>query len=614
MNKRGMIRLCCLLMAVCLFLPRAGAEAPSFEQAFRQAEDSLRAGRVGEAEEAWTALQAALRSALRTDAETALLADTEFALGRTARLKGDFASAYDWYNSAFVWYKSLYGEQDARTLDARLHLILLMGEYLEMEEQALREARSVLLLDPPPLYRDLARIFAFDLYLRMNSLPGTEALLPDVRALADADTPEDPGDERAAVLGYFRPGDPRRLACQVLGDYYTDLNRPEEALAFYQLALQLTGGDSCAREEDRIESLLRVGFVYLYFSGDAAGVPWIDRALALAESAWPEGAELAYVCALAGEMYRRAGDWDRFGAYLARALALAESAAGENSALTADICLLYVPWHRMMGDYSRALSLCERSLRIQLSLLKDDTAILASTYNRLAHCRTDTGDYTGAVEALEKAVVLYRALGSGLQEAVAQRNLALILNNQLARHDEALACLRAALALAGEQPQDLYPETLAAVYMLTAEILLPGDPEYGQIGEYTEKAGLCLQNAAAGAEESLANYHYLTARYLTGSGQYPEARDHLLAALTLFETLYGSEEAFPVNLYYEIADCLRLMKDGAAAEWYRKAVTYAENRMALLQSQGIGSLDYLLSTRDNARHYLREWEKNGGSW
>ena len=614
MNKRGMSRLCCLILAVFLLLPRSGAEALSCEQVFRQAEDCLRAGGVRAAEEKWSALQAALRNAPRTGADTALLADTEFALGRTARLKGDFASACDWYTSAYVWYKGLYGEADARTLDARLHLILLMGDHLEMEEQALREAQSVLALDAPALYLDLARVFSFSLYLRMNSLRGTEALLPSVRALADADAPEDPGDERAALLGYFRPGDPRRLACQVLGDYYTDLDRPEDALACCEQALLLTDEDPFAREEDRIESLLRVGFIHLCFSAGGDGSPWIDRAVALAENAWPEGAELACVCALAGEMYRRAGDYDRFGACLSRALALAESAGGDTSALTADICLLYIPWHRMAGDYSRALSLCERSLRIQLSLLKDDTAILASTWNRLAHCRADAGDPRGAEAALEKAIGIYRSLGIGLQEAVAERNLALILNNQLGRHDQALAHLKTALALAEAQPQDLYPETLAAIYMLTAEILLPGDPDFARIGEYAEKARLCLQNAAAGAEESLASYHYLTARRLTDSGQYPEARNHLLEALSLFERLYGSEEAYPVNLYYDIADCLRLMKDGTAAEWYQKAVSYAESRMALLRSQGIGSLDYLLSTRDNALHYLREWEKNGRAW
>ena len=622
MNGRKRIRrLCCVCFAALLLWGVAAAESlsfesfESFEERFRRAADLFSQGDTAAAETEWTALRGGLRDGRNTPEETALLADTEYALGRIACLRGDYGAAYDLYGSAYVWYKNLFGSTDGRTLDARLRLIRLQAERLEMEEQALRETEDLLSVDVSSPYREIALVLSFEVRLRMNSLQGTQALLPSVQAIAgqEGEPAEETGSARAgAAPGRFRAGDPGRMAALVLADYYLDLDRPDEALSFAELALRLTEADPSARPEDRVGALIRAGFVQTYFRGEAEGRARIDQAVSLAEQAWRPGPDLANVFALAGEMYYGAGVYDRFYEYLSRALSMAEDTVGENHPLTADLCLLLSPWYRMTGDYRQALALCERSVRIQLSYLKDGTAMLGSSYNHLANCLADLGDGEGAAAALEKSIAVYRALDNGLQTAVAERNLALVLNNSLGRHEEALAHYDEAVRLALALPQDCHPETLAAVYMLAADLYRPEDPGYGRIGEYAEKAGQCLAGAASGVKMQLADYHYLLGRYLLEVGQAEEALGHLGETKALFETVYGDETAWPVNIYYDIADCLRQTGDGACAQWYRLAVSWAEKRIEALRAQGSGDVSYPLSTRDNALHFLGETEQPGG--
>ena len=611
LNRRLILLLCALLIAGPLW---AEAEAPSPKDRFEQAAALFSGGRTGEAEALWKPLREDLMNSRSTAEETALLADTERALGRISLLRADYPSAYEWYVSAYIWYKSLYGEKDGRTLSTRLSLIQLEGEQLEMEEQALRDASGILSLDPPALYRDIARILSFSVYVRMNSRKGTERLLPDVLALSEKADDTSRNSHPSALPGDFRPSDVCPLACQALADYYIDLDQPEEALRFAQRALSLIREDPFARAEDQIPLLIRAGFIRMYFFGETEGCARLDEAVRIARSVWAEGAEYARVCALAGEMYRQAGEYPRYFDALSRALQAAEASVGENHPLTAEICLLLSPWYRITGDYRQALTLCERSVRIQLSYLKDDTAMLGSSYNHLANCRADMGDWQGAAEALQKSIGIYGKLENTLQTAVAERNLALILNNGLNEHDQALSHLRSAILLADRLEQDCRPETAAAIYMLSADLLTPEDPEYGRVEEYLEKAEKCLKNAASRAEMEWADYHILSGRYQAKAGKYREAFEHLLEAKALYEALYRDETAYPVNIFYDIADCLRQMKDKDAADWYFSAVSFAEKRMEALQKQGIDDTAYLLSTRDNALHYLREWEKKGHSW
>lgn len=614
MKKNWVLRAVCFLAVSAVVCGPASAEKLSFREYYTQAEEMLLRGDVSGAETAWTELKNRLESGRAGQEETVLLADTEYALAGIAGLSGNYCAAYDGYSSAYIWYRGLLGDQDRRTADARLQLIRLQAERLEMEEQALREAESLMSSGAPGFLKEIAAVLSFEVRLRMNSRQETKAMLETLRAMAAAPdgAPDRPETEDGFLPGSFRPGDQHLLSCLALSDYFVSMNQPAEALNYAEEALKAAG--EADRAENRISALMRAGFVRMYFYGETEDNQWISQGVSLAEKAWREGPALANIYALAGETCYSAGSYGPYYDYLSKALAMAEKTAGENHPLTADICLLLSPWYRLQGDYRTALDLCERSVRIQLSFLKDGTAMLGSSYNHLAHCLADVGDSRGAAEALEKSIDIYRALGDGLQAAVAERNLALILNNGLGLHEEALAHLRNALELAERQPRNVHPETLAAIYMLAADILTPEDAEYGSIETWAEEARQCLELAAVNTDEYMANYHELLGRYLMENGRAEEALEHLMDTRALFEAVYGEESSYPVNVFYDIADCLRRLRDSAAADWYARAVSWAEERMAFLSAQGIEDLAYPMSTRDNALHYLREWENRGGSW
>ena len=612
------VRFSVLLLFLLLFggsFCLAEKSLPAREE-FEKAVAALGEGQATLARNSLTSLRETLMASRETDDETLLLADTEYALARIAGLQGDYYAAYDLYSSAYVWYKGIRGETDRAALDARLKIIQLQTEHLEMEEQALREASKLCAMNMPGPYRALAMIFRFQLHLRMNNRVGVEETLPVLLEYAEsAAEPDNQNEQEAssAVLGKYRSADPSRLSNLILSDYYTETGQSGQALACAEKALRLTQNDPYAQATDQIEALLRIGFVHLFFYGETVNNPWMNEAIDLAEKSWMNRSELAYIYTLAGQMAGEAGNHALCLEYLTKALAVSEHTAGENHPMTADICLLLSPCYRLKGDYQNALAFCERSVRIQLAYLKDDTAMLGSSYNHLANCLADTGDYRGAVSALEKSVSIYRRLGNDLQVAIAERNLALVLNNILLDHEQAMNHLRTALALAERLDQNHCPDTLAAIYILTSGLFTPEDEEYSHIGDYMEKARVCLENAATNVDDIRADYHYLTGLDFMRSGQYQEAFEHLIETKRLYETLYEQETAYPVNIFYDIADCLRLMNDETYGMWYEQAISYANWRMEALRQQGIEDLSYLLSSRDNALSYLREWEDSNDS-
>lgn len=537
-----------------------------------------------------------------------LKGDVEYALGEISYVKCDYRAAYDYYNSAYAYYKGLNDGTDMQ-MDCRLQLAFLEDSYLGRSEHALAEYVDIYEHSTMPKYRDVALCSLFSLYVSMDSRLKVEQYLDLVKNIVD-DLPITNieelhvlfgGDEKAlkreAALGRILDSDRFLDAYKTLAYYYRKIDEPEMAIKMLENALTLVNIIDENDNANKISIFKNLAFVYMYFNGDASN-EYIKKAKSIIDETYLSSYARASAYVSISESFLMVGDYEGFKDCLNQAIEIIEDSVGTNHEIVALAKVLLSQYYRMIGEYQLAIKSCEESVEIYKNLLSEN---IGAAYNNLANCYSMGKDYEKGIEAYLKAIEIYKELNNDQQVAVAERNIALIYNNTFHNHELALKYANEAIDLIDSMDKAYYGGTYAAIYMVMADILEPSDEQYGMIEQYSEKAYQCLQNAIGNVDEAMGNYHYNLGNYLYDRDRCLEALDHLLSAEELFKKVYVEINLYPVDILGDIASCyFRMGFYDNALDYYEKSVDYNAKHATMLRKQGINQTSYWDSQKQKA--------------
>ena len=590
-----------------------------YQLQFNKATDQIANNNYDEAEKSFTALIDMLeKEPSQSDAVIELRADIDYALGKIAINRGDYYAAYDNYNSAYIYYKSLFQENGEKTLDARIRLAEIESSYLSRSEHALSEFINIYDETNISKYKNVALCNATSLYINMDN--GTEAdrciaLIEGYLRALPSDTDnlrsfvrehnDKATDAQNVSLGRIANADQFLYAYRVLGEYYVKCDNPDRAIEMYEAALSLFDAAEIDNEDMKIEFYSDLGFMYSYYKGEYDGNMYLTKAIEHIEKSYPNGIRKASAYILVAEKHLAAGNYDQFGKYLNDAIAMAENTAGHNHKIVALAQILLSHYNRIIGEYRQAIANCEDAIEIMKNVLKEDDDSLGSHYNNLANCYVMSGDKEKAVDTYLKSIEIYKRFGNDIQVAVASRNLALIYNNSLHNHALALQYAREAISIVDGADKSYYNSTIAAIYMVMADILTPSDYDYAKVEEYAEKAYSCLQNAVGNVNEHIGNYHYNLGKYLSDNYRYSEALTHLLSAEDVFGEVYIEVKLYPVDIFGDIAYCYyNINLYDEALNYFEKSVGYNKEHISLLHEQGNYRTSYWENCQQQSMHYI----------
>ena len=573
-----------------------------------------------EAEEAFGELSETLENDVnQTKKVKELKADVEYALGKKCLNVGDYQKAYDYYLGSYVYYKELLGTSADKTIDAQIQQASIAADYLGRDEQTLTDFEEIYEEVKEPKYKNIALCFLTQIYINMDNGEETESYIDFVKAVTDS-IPLDDNEKiknllsekgkhqdthMAGVLGRIVPIDQYLSSYYVLGSYYIEYDEPDKAIEMYQNALDLIENSGYDNREELLKLYERLGFVYLYFKGETETNEYLNKVIALSEELYPKGIEQAGVYIDVSEMYLRLGDYDKFGQHLDKAVDEIETVAGKNHWMIALSKGLLSQYYRKIGEYQQAIDCCEEAIEILKNILEEDRDSLGSAYNNLAGCYSEAGYKQEAIEAFQKSIEIYRLFNNDLQVAVAERNIALIYNNSFHDHAQALLYARDAISLVENMDQSYYGGTIAAIYMVMADILYPTDYDYSNVEDYSEKAYQCLIKAVGNVDEAMANYHYNLGKYFSDNKRYSEALPHLLSAEELFKDVYKETVLYPVDIFYDIGYCYYNSDSYSDALLYFKdSVEYDQSHIEHLREQGNYRNDYWLNNQKMSQYYL----------
>ena len=562
-------------------------------------------------------------SSSQTDSYIEFKADIEYALGQICLKRCDYQKAYDYYMSAYTYYGNVLGAKADKTFDTRLQLATIEQSYLARKEHALTEYMSIYESADESRYKDYALCFATSLYISMDNGSATEQYIGKVKDLADSvplnnssrlkSLVGDKGSEKETkqerIVGRIMGEDPYLAAYNTLATYYYENEDPDEAIKMYESSLALLDKAGIEDEIDLIDIYDNLGFIYLYFKGEAEANEYLNKELEIIDQIYPRSIEKAQSYINIAEMYLSMGDYDQFGFYLEEAEDMVRETAGENHRLMASSKVLLSQYYRMIGEFQKAIQSAKDAIEIKKNILEEDSDSIGSFYNNLANCYADGGNKADSIDAYLKSIEIYRGFGDDLQVAVAERNIALIYNNTYHEHSLALSYARDAVSLVENMDESYYGGTIAAIYMVMADILVSSDYDYDRVEEYSEKAYQRLQNAVGNVDEAIGNYHYNLGMYLSDNSRYTEALAHLLAAEELFETVYKEVKFYPVDILHDIAYCYyRTGFYDNALTYYQNSVDYNRMHIALLNESGNYRTSYWENMWDDSYSYIKTIE------
>lgn len=620
-----------LLLLLSILLVSSGcsrqyiAPTSNFSEQFNIALDLLNTKDYSGAKESFTALLDELEQVDRDSNIIKLLADTEFAAGAIEQTLYNYEDAYDHFMSAEIYYRDLLGTESPEYLICMLRMIDLEAEYLDKQEQALRELMWIIDTGTPSPYYEITQCRYVDLLMAMDNRSGTEENLPPIYDIANSYR-----ENQTEILSSIRNGENVVLkdsfpismfgysvsdiylyAFRTLFNYYIKMNDPDKAIGLCHQALEVIESDLDFESAAWIDWKERLGFAYLYFKGEAYGNTYLEDVKNYIDSNYPEGPDMADCYVSLGEMYLSLGQYDILYDYLSSALEIAIDTVGETNDLTASIYVLFEPYYNFTGDYQKAVWCCERAVDIKKAILKDNTFSLGNCYNTLANSYATVGEYENAIDAFNEAVRIFEYLGDDLQLAVTKRNMALIQNNSLHQHYSALKNAREAISLIEHMDTDYYGSTISAIYTNMVAILETSDWDYRYIEDYLDIAYAHLENAIGNTDEYVASYYYYRGQYYYDVHLYRNAAECFSETEALFSNIYSEEKYYPVNIFFDIGKCYYgIRENDLAINYLNKAVEYADERLSLYRNQGIGDTSYLTSTRSIAMNYLNELRSN----
>ena len=540
---------------------------------------------------------------------TAVRADADYALGRVYSMKGYDGKAYDHYNSAYVYYRDIYGEEAPRTVDARL----CMADY----GYILKNLKDIIAVEgsgADALFKDIALSRAMRKHLSLDNKQEVMSRLDRVIAFAK-DKTQTTGDEESAALLYGEDADITftlgrrtkadiyRDACFALAEYYDVIGQAEESEKIYEELLTSLTGDDLKTKEEKFKVYDYLADIKLYYDGVAEENEYIEKALEAVKEIYTDGSRLAGEYITIAEKYKTMGDYEAFYQYLMKAYDAIGTENVENNSTVALINLGLASYYTLKSNIKMAAECARKAVDIYEARVEDDTSSIASAYNRIANYYNASGEYDKVQDYYEKSANLYKDKGMDLEYAVTQRNRALATNSTFGNHSEAMQYARKAISVVEGLDPASSGKTIAAIYMVMADIVQRGDPEYSKIEEYSEKAYACLQNAVGNTDEYYANYHYNLGNYLKDNSRYGEAIQHLIEAEAYFQKIYDETWQYPVDVLYDLGFCYYMKGDhDNAKEFFVKAVDYENERIK--NTNMSEQCSYLAQNRDNAERYI----------
>ncbi len=618
-----------LILALILFAGiLLGCSVKNAESLYRDKYDAtillLEKNEYDEAKEGFSALIQEIDSETKqSDKLTELKADCEYALGYIAQKDADYYVSYDYYTSAYVYYKSLFQENGEKTIDARLQLAMLEDDFLERDDHALSEYTDVYELTDDSKYRNVALCRMTILYTDMDNRAETEERMESVKSLINNLSEKDlekikqeaadgkEKSDRNRLIGRIEPVNQYLAAYQAIGNYYTAMDEPEKAIEIYEEALRFISDNDIQAEPYRITYLESLGFINLYYLGVSDGNTYLHEAGEYIANSFSPGVERASHYIQIAELYLAVGNYDLFMQYMEEAEQMISEKKGANDSLIALCKVRMSYYYRMLGEYQLAVENCEKAIEIKKNLLEEDEKGIGGFYNNLANCYMSAGNATEAMEAYKEAREIYLKYDDKLQLAVVDRNMALVCNNTFFDHASALQYANEAIEIVDAMDHFYFGKTIASIYMIMPDILNYSDKEYPLIEDYSKKAYECLQNAVGNKDEEIAYYHYNLASYLSDNGRYKEALDHFLSAEGLFKTVYMEEKLYPVDIYYDIAHCYYFTgKYNEALKYFNKSVKYNDDHIDLMINQGNYNTSYWQECREKSTRFIEIIEGN----
>jgi len=312
-----------------------------------------------------------LRASLEDDTDKSVVflkAETDYALGRVNILLGDNDKAYDCYNSAYVYYRDLFGDDDPRTLDTKLHLVFL-GD----KRNRARIISEVEDSDGQQLYKNIAYCMGAEIFTDLDNRKEADAYLNRVDAiLKEAYSYEKDvhssavlygeSSETSSALGRITLYDQYKEATDAVGGFYMNSGDSDKAIRIFEDRLDLLNenktdiatdskGTDLKTEEEKANVLSNLGFLKHYYKGEADENDYLDKALSQYEKIYPPGRHLADINVQIAERYETLGNHNKFYEYLIKARDLVERDAGERNRTTALINLRLAAYHTINGEY-----------------------------------------------------------------------------------------------------------------------------------------------------------------------------------------------------------------------------------------------------------------------
>ena len=617
---RNTVIIICFVLIVCFTGCSSEQKYAPFREDLNTAIDLMANNEYLAAIDSLKGLVASLHNEEQNDYVKEITADVEYALGEAYESCGEYNFSYDSFNSALVYYKDIFGAESDKTVDTLLRVVDLESKRLQMKDVAIKQVTELLEMNISDKYHAVTVCYAAQLNLDMDNREKAEnyismvlPLIDELSGKSDEEVSDilksmgiDEESETDKLLGKTSVSDRYLEAFSVLGSYYSVNHMPDKEIEIDQRALEFLEKQHIGTELDIATAYMNLGCNHIFYNEAPEDNEYLRKAKEMIENSSADLITRADLNFLLAESYHSMNKQDEYGSYLLEAQKHVIEALGETSSYNALICVMLSEYYRYAGKYNDAVKSCEKSVEIYKDLLKEDSYPQGAAYNHLANCYVTIGNKSKASEAYENAIKIYSNIGSDLQVAVTERNYALFCNNTLCNHSKALTNALDAVRIADNMDHTYYGTTLSAIYMLMHDILTSSDKEYQLIEEYTKKAYECLQNTVGNNDEYYGYYHYNYGKYLYDNYRTKEALEHLLDAEGYFLNVYKEYKLYPINIFYDIANCYyRLSEYASAKKYYEKSVDLATARIALLEEQGSNKTGYLNNTLNESRNKLR---------
>ncbi|KAK3748337.1 hypothetical protein QZH41_008691, partial [Actinostola sp. cb2023] len=264
-----------------------------------------------------------------------------------------------------------------------------------------------------------------------------------------------------------------------------------------------------------------------------------ERALAINETAYGENhPSVGSVHNNLGATHQSMGQYDEAKSCFERALAINETAYGENHPSVGSVHNNLGATHQSMGQYDEAKSCFERALAINETAYGENHPSVGSVHNNLGATHQSMGQYDEAKSCFERALAIYEtAYGENHPSLGDIRNNLGDIHQSLGQYDEAKSCLERALAIYETAYGENHPSVGSVHNNLGAT--------HQSMGQY-DQAKSCFQRALAIYETAYGENHPLVGSVHNNlgathqsMGQYDQAKSCFQRALAIYETAYG---------------------------------------------------------------------------